>query len=29
MMRPKYKNIDCYGKLCHVDSYLKMDGINI
>lgn len=29
MMRPKYKNINCYGKLCHVDSYLKMDGINI
>lgn len=29
MMRPRYKNIDCYGRLCHVDSYLKMDNINV
>lgn len=27
LMRPKYKNIDCFGRLCHVDNYLKMDGI--
>lgn len=29
VMRPKYKNIDCFGRLCHVDSYLKMDNINV
>lgn len=26
---PRYKHINCYGRLCHVDSYLKMDNINI
>lgn len=29
LLRPKYKNIDCYGRKCHIDSYFKMDGINI
>lgn len=29
LFRPKYKNIDCFGRLCHIDMYLKMDNINI
>lgn len=29
MLRPKLKNVDCYGRKCHIDLYFKLDGINI
>jgi len=29
LLRPRMKNIDCYGRKCHVDLYFKLDNINI